>query len=119
MLEGHLRELRLATATLRAELSVLRIELEQSMALAAQRRAESARMAALLPLVAQLAKAQRGSPIYLDYSPDVAELASIKRSDVIELERRDEITEIVLADHSAAESQRRARAAAGLHRRTA
>lgn len=79
LLEAQLRELRLATAVLRAEVSVLRQELELASALAAARSAEAARLSMLLPMVQQSAYAAgvgRRERVHLDFSPDVKQLAA-------------------------------------------
>lgn len=108
LLEGQLRELRIATATLRAQVSVMQLEVEQAMALAAERRAQAARLTLLLPLIHNAfaaAAAEARERIHLDYSPDVALLVPAKRREVIDLEPRTAATPgIVLPVHTAAAS---------------
>lgn len=79
LLEAQLRELRVATALLRAEVSVLRQELELASALVAARSAEAARLSMLLPMVQQSAYAAgvgRRERVHLDFSPDVKQLGA-------------------------------------------
>lgn len=76
LFEAELRELRLATAILRAEVSILRQELEQARVLAAERADDAARVALLLPLLqrAFAAAADERERVYLGFSPDVKHL---------------------------------------------
>jgi len=80
VLEGQLRELRLANATLRAEMSMLRLELDQARALAAERSSEMARLALLRRVVASPDLREK---IHLGYSPDVKPLT--KTAEVVDL----------------------------------
>ena len=90
------------------------------MALAAERRAETVRMAALLPLVHRSFAAARSAAISLDYSPEVAQLDAVNGKTVLDLEaNRANVSEIVLPVHPAAAAQRRDLAATGDQRRTA
>ncbi len=109
--EAQLRELRLANAALRGEMSVLRFELEQAEALAAERSAEAVRSAMLLPLLYRLVaeSAQRRARIHLDYSADVQQLAVAPAIiDLTDSAAETKPTEIVLPVRPA-----------GAHRRTA
>lgn len=95
LFEAHLRELRLATATLRAEVSVLRHELDLATALAAERTAETRRMSLLLPLVRDsfAAAADRRMRIYLGHAPDVQAL-EVSPNAVVDLRKRTDVTEL-------------------------
>ena len=116
--ERQLRELRLATAVLKADMSILRHELEIASALAAERAAEAERLALLIPLMRNaFATAAQRQHIHLEYSPDVALLTPSPQ--VIDITRRSEVIDLEPAAAAGRSDSDLAGAASSDTRRTA